>query len=250
MNRASPRPIARSRRSESRSGHGSNNHTYSNPNGSLYRRNSSASNASGVSVVEMAHDEVFAGPISESVPSSVTGFAHRRPRSDSVASFAYFQESDESPDWSEDQAIMEDEEDNPDVCNKTDPSYEYDLETGSLSSKKRKSSNYSRISAEDPLLLRRGSSKSETSAFQKGFRMSQKTYVISEDLTIVIAGFATKSVGFALYVLVCVLSLGLGYLVFRWLPRWRVRLVGLKMALKDCSWVVIEVSNRARWRWA
>ena len=56
----------------------------------------------------MAHDEVFAGPVSESVPTSVTGFASRRERANSTASFTYY-DDEESPDvsaWQEDE-IME-----------------------------------------------------------------------------------------------------------------------------------------------
>ncbi|KAL9102913.1 MAG: hypothetical protein Q9163_002005 [Psora crenata] len=240
MNDASPRPVARSRRSRSRSVHADDGYDHGRPNGSVFRRPSNISNPSFASDVEMAHDEVFAGPISESVPSSVTGFAHQRPRSDSVTSYTYFQEADDSPDWSEDQGVLEVEEGSTDASRQTDSSYEYDLEANSLSSKRRNSSAYSRHSVEDPLLRRRGSSKSETSALQKGYRISQKIYIVSEDLTVVVAGFGTRKVGFALYLVICTLTLGLGYLVFRWLPQWKVYIVGSSMALKDCDWVVIE----------
>jgi hypothetical protein len=40
----------------------------------------------------------------------------------------------------------------------------------------------------------------------------------------------------------CLLTFGLGYLVLRWLPRWQVKLIGTQCSLRDCSWVVIEVS--------
>jgi cation-transporting ATPase 13A3/4/5 len=41
---------------------------------------------------------------------------------------------------------------------------------------------------------------------------------------------------------ICFLTLGFGYLLFRWLPRWRIRLVGSPSPLRDCTWVAIEVS--------
>ena len=241
MNGVSARSITSARRCDPRSVHGNHNYTYGSPNGFLDRRDSNISNASVVSDVEMAHDEVFAGPMSESVPSSVTRFAHRCPRSDSVASFTYFQEADESPTGSDDQAIVDDEESITDTSKQTDSSYEYDLEADSLSSKRRKLSRRRSTSAEDPLLSWWGSSRSEISTMQKGFRISQKIYVVSEDLTVVVAGFETRTIGLVLYVLMCILSLGLGYLIFRWLPRWRIRLVGSPKPLKDCEWVVIEV---------
>ena len=179
--------------------------------------------------------------MSESVPSSITGFAHRRPRSDSIASFTYFQEDDESPEWSDDQAIVDEDQSPDDAGKQADSIYDYDLESGRTPSTRRKSSGYSRASVEDPLLLRRGSTKSDASGIQRDAHASQKIYVVSEDLTIVIAGFETKPLGFALYVLICTLSAGLGYLVFRWLPRWKVRLIGSSRPLRVCDWVVIEV---------
>ena len=185
--------------------------------------------------------KVFAGPMSESVPSSITGFAHRRPRSDSIPSFTYFQEDDESPEWSDDQAVFDEDQDTEDADNLADSTYDYDLESGQPPSLRRKTSPYLRASAEGPLLLRRGSSKSDASAFQREAHASQKIYVLSEDLTIVIAGFCTRSLGFVLYIITCTFSLGLGYLIFRWLPRWKVRLVGSSRPLRVCDWVVIEV---------
>ncbi len=63
---------------------------------------------------------------------------------------------------------------------------------------------------------------------------------MTEDLTIVIAGFKTSPIGFTIYSLLCFVSLGLGWLLFRWLPRWRVAITGKTTPLKDCDWIVIE----------
>lgn len=58
----------------------------------------------------------------------------------------------------------------------------------------------------------------------------------------VIAGFSTSSLGLLLYLAICVLTAGIGYLVMRWVPRWRISLVGSPTPLKKCTWVVVEVS--------
>lgn len=187
--------------------------------------------------------------MSESVPSSVTGFAHRRPRSDSVASFTYFQEEDESPEWSDDQAIVDDGEGAADLRfhKQAEDDVDFDLESGSTSPQRRKSSGPSRDSVEHPLLDRHDSLK-DVVVLDGGTRCSQKIYLVTEDLTIVVAGFVTKSWGFLLYVAICVLSLGLGFLFLRWLPRWRVRLIGSPRRLRQCDWVVIEVRSSYRHR--
>lgn len=64
--------------------------------------------------------------------------------------------------------------------------------------------------------------------------------MVNEDLTIAIAGFRTSQLGFALYLVLCIFSGGLGYLLFRWLPRWYVAILGQPYPLRECDWVVIE----------
>ena len=175
--------------------------------------------------------------MSESVPSSITGFAHRRSRADSVTSFVYFQEEDETPEYPSDEAI-EDESD--EVSEASGPPVDGFQSDAPLSSR-RKSSGYSRVSVDDPLLYRHDSTRTDLSIFGRTGRRNQKIYVATEDLTIVIAGFATRPLGFAVYTVLCVVSLGIAYLLFRWLPRWRVSLIGSPTSLQDCKWVIIEV---------
>ncbi|KAI9721463.1 MAG: hypothetical protein M1812_002225 [Candelaria pacifica] len=206
--------------------------------GALYRRDSNMSDVSFMTNVEMAHDEVFAGPMSESVPSSITSFARHRSRADSTASFTYFQETDEPPDWSEEEALVIDSDEDEEGYTGTDS----DHETGYQSPRRRNSSGNSRASVDDPLLNRHDSCATDTSGYKRGSRDSQKIYILTEDLTIVVAGFKTSIIGFILYALLCTITLGLGYLLFRWLPRWRVRLIGSRTPLRKCTWVVIEVS--------
>ena len=198
------------------------------------------SSTSFVSEVEMAHDEVFAGPISESVPSGTTGFANRRDRTGSTASFTYYPEDDdellEAPTWRDSEAvengIEEDEETFLDGVNG-------DTETGVESPARRKSSGFSRISVEDPL-LGRSVSRMESRVWD-GDRTSQKIYIATEDLTVVFAGFKTSKLGYGLYLLLCIATAGLGYLMLRWIPQWKVWLVGIPSALRNCHWIVIEV---------
>jgi cation-transporting ATPase 13A3/4/5 len=136
--------------------------------------------------------------------------------------------------WPEDDAVVEDSE----TEDESTPS-DVDLESGERPTVRRKSSAYSRTSLEDPLLQHRESISSEKG---RSGRTSQKVYIITEDLTIVVAGFTTSTFGILVYFAFCACTLGLGYLLLRWLPRWRVRMIGCPSALGHCSWVVIEVS--------
>ena len=177
--------------------------------------------------------------MSESVPSSVTGFANRRSRADSTASFTYFEESQESPEWIEEEAVADEggsEED--DFLDGVD----HDLESAPSSPRRRKSSGFSRLSVEDPLLYRNDSTKTDTSGYGRGGRTTQKIYIVTEDLTVVVAGFSTSLPGFVVYVFLCTVSIGICFLLFRWLPRWRVRLIGCPKPLRECTWVAVEVS--------
>lgn len=88
-------------------------------------------------------------------------------------------------------------------------------------------------------LLRRDSGVSAGSGYGAN-RNSQKVYMVNEDLYIAIAGFRTSRAGLALYVALCLATLGVAWLVFRWLPRWHVKLVGKPSALRECKWVVVE----------
>ena len=59
-------------------------------------------------------------------------------------------------------------------------------------------------------------------------------------MTIVVAGFRTSLFGYSLYICLCVLTAGLGYLLFRWIPKWYVKLTGRSTSLGASDWVVIE----------
>lgn len=207
----------------------------------MYRRDSNLSTSSFMDDVEMAHDEVFGGPMAESVPTSRSSFAHRRDRADSNASFTYYQEEEGDAELlrssEDDSAILDDEDDIP-----YEEDSSLDLEAGDQIELRRSSSGHSRRDSVHDRLLRNDSSRTYGSNTERGHRTNHKIYITSEDLTIVVAGFRTNSLGFALYTAICVISLGLGYLLLRWLPRWKVRIIGSSCPLRECTWVVLEVS--------
>jgi cation-transporting ATPase 13A3/4/5 len=185
------------------------------------------------------------------MPTSVSAFTHRRARADSTASFAFYddEEPEESPvvDDEEEEARgrgdvddmrfgeeTADEDDSTDVSTDLErqaPDNDYVLH--------RRASTQSRGSVRSRL-LRRDSGLSGGSEFGRA-RFSQKTYMVNEDLYIVIAGFRTSLVGMTVYVLLCILTFGLAWLLFRWVPRWHVKLIGKASTLRDSEWVVIEV---------
>ncbi|KAI5300506.1 hypothetical protein KEM56_002389, partial [Ascosphaera pollenicola] len=227
---------------------GSGYHHHDGPHGSgMFRSFSVVSNtsmlsSSMVSDVEMAHEEVFDGPISESVPSSSASFIHRRrSRRDSNVSFTFYQEPEEDEDDDEGLSIRRPterhaaEEDQSDLDASVSMDDEYDLEA--LAASHEASSGISHVSTP---LLGHGTSKRSGSFNWVGETISQKVYLSSEDLTAVITGFTTSRIGFALYLTFCIASFGFGFLLMKWMPRWRVQLIGRPVPLAQADWVVIE----------
>lgn len=196
----------------------------------------------------MAQDEMFAGPMGESVPTSISSFAHRRGRAHSTTSFTYYQDDEDEPlpPSEDDSAIIDDESE----LHFEEEEGSTDLEADELSVMRRSSSGARSRSSVHDRLLRSDSARTEGSILGRGYRTSQKIYIVTEDLTIVVAGFRTSTVGFAIYFTICLLTFGLGYLLLRWLPRWQVRIVGSPCPLRDCTWVVIEVSVYLALLWA
>jgi cation-transporting ATPase 13A3/4/5 len=191
--------------------------------------------------------------MAESLPTSVSAFTHRRARADSTASFAFYddEEPDESPfiDEEEEDARgrsytddMRFGEETPDEDDSTDLSADLERQTPENDYVlHRRPSTQSRGSIHSRL-LRRDSGLSGESQFGRA-RFSQKTYMVNEDLYIVIAGFRTSLVGMTVYISLCILTFGLAWLLFRWVPKWHVKLTGRPSTLRDCEWVVIEVSH-------
>ncbi|KAK7208376.1 P-type ATPase-like protein [Myxozyma melibiosi] len=70
--------------------------------------------------------------------------------------------------------------------------------------------------------------------------MQQTVYLPEEDLIIALAGYKSSPLRLFLLTLLCVSTGGLAYLILRWLPKWRVSLLGYKAPLSNCDWVVLE----------
>jgi cation-transporting ATPase 13A2 len=194
--------------------------------------------------VEMATNEMFSGPLAESVPTSVSAFSHRRFRSDSTASFQFFDE-DQNAEVEEDAVTDGGEEtdvDRESMMNGGFADEDTDLELGRTISSRRRSSVSSNGGAERPLLLRRISSSSSTRSgrHSRDGRQNQKIYILTEDLTIVIAGFKTSYVGFIVYMALSISTFGMVWLLLRWIPKWHISLVGSPSSLRDADWVIIE----------
>ncbi|CAK7204158.1 hypothetical protein SEUCBS139899_006912 [Sporothrix eucalyptigena] len=243
---------------------------------SLYRLDSNQSSTSVFEDVEMAHDELYAGPMAESLPSSIAAFSHRRSRADSTASFAYYTDNDEEQDRQDRAQMAARHADNDDTASLSFEaeqllvgsygSHHYeeeldrnrDVEAGLVMEEEedsadlestadrddyvmhRRSSTMSRTSVRAGLLRRRSSGATDAGSEFGSGRVSQKTYLANEDLYIVIAGFRTSRMGNAVYISLCVLTFGLAWLLFRWIPRWHVRVVGRACPLRECTWVVVE----------
>lgn len=68
----------------------------------------------------------------------------------------------------------------------------------------------------------------------------QRFYIAEEDLVIGIGGYRTSKLGLFLYNILCITTLGLFYLLMRWLPYYKVRICGIRVPLAKAEWVVIE----------
>ncbi|TWU77492.1 hypothetical protein ED733_007130 [Metarhizium rileyi] len=216
----------------------------------LYRLNSNQSSSSLFEDVEMAHDELYSGPVAESLPSSVSTFSHRRVRAGSTASFTYYEEP-EIPEGEEEPDIFTDLSGNfvrRSLSDLGDLEFGIDDEEDSADREylathddymlRRHSSAQSRDSV-SASLLRRDSTATAASARAEG-RTNQKIYMANEDLTIVVAGFQTSRAGSLIYSAMCFLTLGMVFLLLRWIPRWYISLVGRPSPLRNCDWVVVE----------
>ena len=68
----------------------------------------------------------------------------------------------------------------------------------------------------------------------------QRFYITEEDLVIGIAGYMYSKFWVFIYNLLCCLTLGMFYLLMRWLPSKRIKFYGKKCPLAKAEWVVIE----------
>lgn len=192
--------------------------------------------------------QIFAGPTSESLATSTASFQHRRrPRTDSVTSWSFYQGDDEQERMiggGDDEVLEEsdfDIEEEAGYHRRDSLSIRRDSQSirrHSLSLRRKSSAQDTCVS--DPLIQHR---ERESGSTRNPHRTSQTIYIASEDLTIAVTGFVTSKIGYATYLAVSWFTLGVSWLVFRWFPRAHVRLIGRTSPLGDCDWVVIEVSH-------
>lgn len=68
----------------------------------------------------------------------------------------------------------------------------------------------------------------------------QRFYIAEEDLVVGIAGYSTSNIKQFFYYFICIITFGLGYLLLRWLPKYKIPLLGNPTALAKADWVVVE----------
>lgn len=98
-------------------------------------------------------------------------------------------------------------------------------------------------SSDEPLMSRMNSRISQEFVHHQSYisdRLQQRFYISEEDLVIVIAGYRTSRKRSLLYNLLCICTFGMAYLIFRWVPRWRISCSGIPSPLGQCEWVVVE----------
>lgn len=69
---------------------------------------------------------------------------------------------------------------------------------------------------------------------------SQRFYIAEEDLVVGIAGYQTTWIKLIIYNLICISTCGLAALLCRWIPRWRIKMMGKQVPLGKAEWLVVE----------
>ncbi|KAK9242935.1 hypothetical protein V1506DRAFT_516715 [Lipomyces tetrasporus] len=227
------------------------------------RRDSAATETSYYG--EMAQDRMFDGPVPESVPSSISSFAHRqrsRSRSTSTTrSFRFFDTAAVERAHEIDQQIHgyqydDDDEYGSDVfadhmsIRSSDEIHSLHTVNTNGSYRPRRGSfedidpskQFNRQDSTDRPLLDHSDSYdgSPTEPHHTPDIIQQTVYLSEEDLILALAGYKSSTARICIFTLLCVCTGGLAYLILRWLPRYRVYLMGYKVPLSMCDWVVLE----------
>lgn len=69
---------------------------------------------------------------------------------------------------------------------------------------------------------------------------SQRFYIAEEDLVVGIAGYQTTWTKLIIYRIICIFTFGLYALLCRWIPKWKIRMMGKKVPLGKAQWLVVE----------
>ncbi|KAK9453672.1 hypothetical protein V1511DRAFT_462087 [Dipodascopsis uninucleata] len=242
------------------------------PRGRHRRRDSVATQSSIYG--EMAQDRVFDGPISDSVPTSISAFAHRqnsRSRSRSVSttrSFRFFDPEQVEREHEIDLAVhgYYDDRDAADHIYTNNENSIYDDEVHSLRTVRSSTSihrNLQQVTVADsnadivvehakgfdrkdstdrPLLENRisydGMMSSELPPIPE--YLQQTVYLSEEDLILALAGYSTSKLRLTIFIIMCICTCGITYLISRWIPKVRIFFMGYRNALSKCDWIVLE----------
>lgn len=68
----------------------------------------------------------------------------------------------------------------------------------------------------------------------------QRYYLAEEDIVIGIAGYSDCLWKQTIYYMICMFTFGIGFLLLRWFPRYRINLLGNQRPLGKADWCVIE----------
>ncbi|RKP10372.1 P-type ATPase-like protein [Thamnocephalis sphaerospora] len=68
----------------------------------------------------------------------------------------------------------------------------------------------------------------------------QRIYLAEEELELVLTAYRYNQAWLFIYRLVCVFTAGVFYLIARWLPRLRIRMVAVQCPMGEAEWIVVE----------
>jgi cation-transporting ATPase 13A3/4/5 len=77
----------------------------------------------------------------------------------------------------------------------------------------------------------------------KDTRDEQTLLLEEEDVQIHIFGYKYNKINLLLYRVCSILSFGLVWLICRWVPRWYISWIGVKVPLKNAEWLVFRVKK-------
>lgn len=74
-----------------------------------------------------------------------------------------------------------------------------------------------------------------------GYRFQQLLHLEEEDVEVNLYGYRYNGLRYLIYRTLCVLTLGIVWLIGRWVPEWWIRWIGEPVPLKDANWLVFKV---------
>jgi hypothetical protein len=77
-----------------------------------------------------------------------------------------------------------------------------------------------------------------------GDRLEQHLLLEEEDVQVIIYGYRYHTLRYMIYRLCCISTLGIVWLIARWVPTWWIKWVGQQVPLKDAQWLVFKVSEQ------